>query len=113
MREAATIVHDAHIGIGQGVFHLFRMPETFEIEMHRLLGNQDTQNAVQTIIKNKDSAEQFLCNYGQDSGDHAVGPFRVDDTTKILTPQIWGKVAGQYSSAFNNGKKTFPYFTTS
>jgi len=31
VREAATIVHDEHIGIGKGVFHLFRLPEIHEI----------------------------------------------------------------------------------
>ena len=113
VREAATIVHDEHIGIGKGVFHLFRLPETHEIEMHRLLDNSDTKTAFQDLIKNKDTAEQFLSEYGQDSVEQAVGPFRLGDTTKILTPQTWTKVAGQYVSAFKNGNKTFPYFTTS
>jgi len=113
VREAATIVHDEHIGIGKGVFHLFRLPETHEIEMHRLLDNSDTKTAVQDLIKNKDTAEQFLSEYGQDSVEQAVGPFRLGDTTKILTSQTWTKVAGQYVGAFKNGNKTFPYFTTS
>jgi len=113
VREAATIVHDEHIGIGKGVFHLFRLPETHEIEMHRLLDNPDTKTAVQDLIKNKEAAEQFLSEFGQDSDDQSIGPFRLGGTTQILTPQIWAKVAGQYSSAFKNGSKTFPYFTTS
>ena len=113
VREAATLVHDEHIGIGKGVFHLFRLPETHEIEMHRLLKNQDTKTAIQEIIKTKDSAEYFLSEFGQDTVEQVVGPFRLDDTTKILTPKIWEKIAGQYASAFKNGIKTFPYFTTS
>lgn len=113
VREAATIVHDEHIGIGKGVFHLFRLPETHEIKMHRLLDNSDTKTAVQDLIKNKDNAEQFLSEYGQDSVEQTVGPFRLGGTTKILTPQTWTKVAGQYVSAFKDGNKTFPYFTTS
>ena len=113
VREAATIVHDEHIGIGKGVFHLFRLPETHEVEMHRLLENSDTITAVQNLIRNKETAEQFLSECGQDFVDQAVGPFRLGDTTKILTPKTWGKVAGQYESAFKNGNKTFPYFSTS
>ena len=81
--------------------------------MHRLLDNSDTKTAVQDLIKNKDTAEQFLSEYGQDSVEQAVGPFRLGDTTKILTSQTWTKVAGQYVGAFKNGNKTFPYFTTS
>ncbi len=113
VREAAIIVHDEHIGIGKGVFHLFRLPETHEIEIHRLLDNPDTKTAVQDLIKNKEAAEQFLSEFGQDNGEQAVGPFRLDDTNKILTSKTWEKVAGQYAAAFKNGNKTFPYFTTS
>jgi hypothetical protein len=112
VREAATIVHDEHIGIGKGVFHLFRLPETHEIAMHRLLDNPDTKTAIQDLVKNKEEAEQFLSRFGERPGDLSVGPFRLDDTTKILIPKTWEKVAGQYGAAFKNGNKTFPYFTT-
>jgi hypothetical protein len=113
LREAATIVHDEHIGIGKGVFHLFRLPETHEIEMHRLLDNPETKTAVQKIKKNRDSAEHFLSEFGQNFDEQAVGPFRLGDTNKILNPKTWEKVAEQYTYAFKNGTKTFPYFTTS
>lgn len=112
VKEAATIIHDDHIGIGQGVFHLFRMPETLEIEIHRLLDNPDTKNLVQDLIKGKDSAQRFLSSFGQDTGKNGVGPLRMGDTSEILTPNTWKKVAGKYSSAFENGNKIFPYFTT-
>lgn len=111
VREAATIVHDEHIGIGKGVFHLFRLPETHEIKIHRFLDNPDIKSTVQEIIRNKDSAELFLSEFGKGTVDQVVGPFRLDDTTKILTPKTWEKVAGQYAVAFKNGNKTFPYFT--
>ena len=112
VKEAATIVHDEHIGIGQGVFHLFRMPETHEIEMHHLLDNPDTKNLVQDLLKNKDSAQRFLGAFGQDSGRSDVGPFRLGDISDILIPKTWKKIAGYYAFAFQNGNKTFPYFTT-
>lgn len=111
VKEAATIVHDEHIGIGKGVFHLFRLPETHEIEMHRLLDNPDTKADLQEILKNKDAAEQFLSEFGEESGEKSTGPYRIDDTAKILTLKTWKKVAAQYASAFKNGYKTFPYFT--
>ncbi len=38
MREAATLVHDERIGVGKGVFHLFRLPECFA---PRLLNKED------------------------------------------------------------------------
>ena len=113
VREAAAIVHDEHIGIGKGVFHLFRLPENHEIEMHRLLDNQDTKRAVKDLIKNKESAETFLFEYGKEAVDQTVGPFRLGEITNILIPQTWAKASGQYARAFQNGYKIFPYFLTS
>ena len=113
VREAAMIVHDEHIGVGKGVFHLFRLPETHEIEMHRLLNNPDTKAAVQDLIKNKEAAEKFLSEFGQSDGDKPVGPVKIGETAGILTPKTWEKVAGQYLNAFQSGNKTFPYFVTS
>jgi len=41
IREAAARIHDEHIGIGKGVFHLFRLPDTLEQELHSLLRESD------------------------------------------------------------------------
>lgn len=112
VRESASIVHDEHIGIGKGVFHLFRLPETHEIEMHRLLDEPNTKTAIQELIKNKEAAEQFLSKFGKLPDNQVAGPLLLDDTTKILIPKTREKVAGQYAAAFKNGYKAFPYFTT-
>jgi hypothetical protein len=113
VREAAMIVHDEHIGVGKGVFHLFRLPETHEIEMHRLLDNPDSKAAVQDLTKNKEAAENFLSEFGHSNGEQPVGPVKIGETAEILSPKTWEKLAGQYLNAFQSGKKTFPYFTTS
>jgi hypothetical protein len=113
VREAAAIVHDEHIGIGKGVFHLFRLPETHEIEMHRLLDNPETKADVRDLINSKELTETFLAEFGQSNGEKTVGPIKIGKTDKILTANTWEKVAGQYLSAFQNGNKTFPYFTAS
>ncbi|MGB5157336.1 BrxE family protein [Desulfobacterium sp. N47] len=113
VREAATIVHDEHIGIGKGVFHLFRLPETHEIEMHHLLDNPDVIILVQNVIKSMNAAEQFVSEFGQDNVEQTVGPHRLGDNYNILIPKTWKIVAGQYASAFKNNKNTYPYFTTS
>jgi hypothetical protein len=112
MRDAAAIVHDEHIGIGKGVFHLFRLPEIHEIEMHRLLNSPDMTADVQALTKNKESAEQFLSEYGQ-YYQQEVGPVKIGDADAISGTSSWAAVAGRYISAFENGNKTFPYFTAS
>jgi len=113
VREAAAAVHDERIGIGKGVFHLFRLPETYEIEIHRLLDSSDAKAAVQEQIKNKEAAVQFLSEFGEDTVEEAVGPFRLGDTKELSTPKTWVAVAGLYVHAFKNGNELFPYFSTS
>jgi hypothetical protein len=113
VRKAATLVHDEHIGIGKGVFHLFRLPETHEIEMHRLLNSPDMKTAAQELTKNKESAGNFLSEYGKGDDRQAVGPVKIGDAGAISESGSWAAVAGLYADAFINGNKTFPYFTSS
>ena len=112
VKEAATIVHDEHIGIGKDVFHLFRLPEMHEIEMHNLLGNPETLSDAQKIVSNKDSAEQFLQEYSKDVDVKQIGPVRLGDTKIISNISTWKIVAQYYAKAFKSNNKTFPYFST-
>ena len=112
VKEAATIVHDEHIGIGKDVLHLFRLPEMHEIEMHNLLGNPETLSNAQQIVSNKDSAEQFLQEYSKDIDVKQIGPVRLGDTKTISNISTWKNVAQYYAKAFKSNNKTFPYFST-
>lgn len=111
VKQAATLVHDEHIGVGKGVFHLFRLPETHEIEMHRLLNNPDIKTAIQHLTENQASAEQFLNEFGQEDDIQTAGPVKVGDTDKLSAPGSWATVASRYLSAFISENKIFPYFT--
>ena len=112
VKEAGTIVHDEHIGIGKDVFHLFRLPEMHEIEMHNLLGNHETLSDAQQIVRDKDSAEQFLQEYSKDIDVKQIGPVRLGDTKTISNISTWKNVAQYYANAFKSNNKTFPYFST-
>ena len=111
VREAATRVHDQHIGIGKDVFHLFRLPELVEMEMHRFL--QDPNNVAETrmIVATRAEAEQFFQEYAKDLGAEIIGPVRLGGAEKILTRETWQVVAGHYLKAFQGGTRVFPYFS--
>jgi hypothetical protein len=111
IKEAATRVHDEHIGIGKGVFHLFRMPEMYEIELHRLLEDVEIIRDAGSIVSGRDSAENFLKEYAIDPGKSEVGPVRVGDNSDIAKMSVWQAVAYFYLSAFKEGNKTFPFFS--
>jgi hypothetical protein len=111
IKEAATRVHDEHIGIGKGVFHLFRLPEMHEIELHRILEDKKIIEDARLIVSGKDSAEKFLEEYAIDSGKAEVGPVRVGDNSDIDRMPVWQTVAHYYLNAFRKRNKTFPFFS--
>ncbi len=111
IKEAATRVHDEHIGIGKGVFHLFRLPEMHEIELHRLLEDKEIIEDAGSIVSERDSAERFLKEYAIDSGKAKVGPVRVGDNSDIARIPVWQTVAYYYLNAFKAGNKAFPFFS--
>jgi hypothetical protein len=112
IKKAATIVHDEHIGIGKGVFHLFRLPETQEIEIHNLFVKPEIISDAQQIISDKSKAQDYLDEYGKKSDVKEFGPVLIGDATKISKKSIWQKIALYYANAFKDGNKSFPYFST-
>jgi len=111
IKEAATRVHDEHIGIGKGVFHLFRLPEMHEIELHRILEDKKIIEDARLIVSGKDSAEKFLEEHAIDSGKAEVGPVRVGDNSDIARMPVWQTAAHYYLNAFRKRNKTFPFFS--
>jgi hypothetical protein len=112
LREAAAKVHDEHIGVGNNVFHLFRLPETVEKECHSLLSVPETAAAALDAIKNKDSALGFLddISAGKEPAGE-VGPVLIGKTFEIKKTAALKTLAGHYLKAFKTGEKVYPYFS--
>ncbi len=111
VKEAATLVHDEHIGIGKDVFHLFRLPEMHEIELHGLIGDSEMAQDIKSTARDKDTAEQFLDNYAKKGDVKEVGPVRLGDTKDLAKKTTWKIAAQHYFNAFRKEDKTFPYFS--
>lgn len=109
-KEAATKVHDEFIGIGRGVFHLFRLPESIEIEMHQLVLESSSQAFISTIIANETDCLSLLKDYGVGNGSHAVGPVIQGDMNALQDAQSWKQIAWQYAGAFESQVRVYPYF---
>lgn len=109
VREAATLIHDEHIGTGAEVFHLFRLPENIEQEMHVKLDDSDLIDEIHSIIVSQESAITFLNEFKSSSDTQAIGPVRLGTADDISKPGLWKKTAGYYAYAIQNSEKTFPY----
>jgi hypothetical protein len=106
---AAAIVHDDHIGVGNA-FHLFRLPEDLEQEIHGVASGEAV-GEISDVMHSADSAMQFIKNSAARVCKDAVGPVKVGQMTSLREASSWRDVAAFYLSAFEGHKETFPFFS--
>ncbi|OQA78672.1 MAG: hypothetical protein BWY32_01865 [bacterium ADurb.Bin243] len=109
--EAASKIHDEHIGVGKGVFHLFRLPEMLERECHLLLSDPETVEAAMKTISNKETSMAYLENVSKKTDHNGVGPVLVGQASDVKKTSGWKTIAHYYLKAFSEGSKVFPYFS--
>lgn len=112
--KAACQVHDRAVG-RVGVYHLFRLPETLEAELHPLLSSEDEEFIIQfrsSLGKPDNLIEmlRLLCA-GEASKDDATGARRIGTGADLRNLHTFGKTASFYHRAFSQGNPGFPYFT--
>ncbi|WP_300460134.1 BrxE family protein [Desulfobacula sp.] len=111
VKSAATIVHDDHIGVGKDVFHLFRLPEWYEVEIHSLLGDQYALSFLRDLTCHEDAAQSFLLEYNNKKVIEDFGPIRLGGVKDIHEKTAWRAIASHYFEGFKSGNKAFPYFS--
>lgn len=111
IKEAATKVHDNYIGVGRGVFHLFRLPETIEQELHTLLCDAEIAKQLTEELSGMTDVLKALELCGDTSIDPAVGPVRVGGLPDIEGKDAWQVVASHYRQSFATNNKVFPFFS--
>lgn len=111
---AARNLHDASIGRG-GVYHLFRLPEDLERQIHTLTGNGDAGKIVADvtpILADRASLLQRLETFATDPPASAMGPQRLGTSKDLRRPDVTATIAGAYLYAFRNNGRVFPYFVS-
>lgn len=105
---AARNLHDEYIGVGK-VMHLFRLPEEVE---------QDLQSVILAPPDNwfeqmgdRDSAIASLRSIAGEGSIVQEGPQAVGSFERIYQSSGAKLLAQSYLSAFEQGIRTFPYFT--
>ena len=106
---AAALVHDDRIGIGNA-FHLFRLPEDLEQELHGVASGEAV-GEISDVMRSADSATQFVRNSAASVCKDAVGPVKVGQMSSLREASSWRDVAAFYLSAFEGHKETFPFFS--
>jgi hypothetical protein len=101
--EAAKLVHDEYIGIGE-VFHLFRLPENLEHELTEFYSRHSQElQSTNTVEDAKVILEELAVN-GSTTG---IGPLLIDVD---IEQQCWvNEVAAAYLDGFTKGHVVYPY----
>jgi len=107
--SAAALVHDDRIGIGK-VFHLFRLPEDMEQGLQANF-KDGSNEALAGVMKDMDSATEFLRVYADGVQKISQGPVRVGQLSALRNPSAWKDVAAFYLSGFESQRETFPFFS--
>lgn len=108
--QAAALVHDERIGIGN-VYHLFRLPEEMEQGIHRVLGEADFTKTSVGLIASRETALSYLHKFSAPPDQPGVGPTRVGKIDTLRQEHAWQVVAGLYYYAFEAVQPIFPYFS--
>lgn len=120
--EAARRLHDDHLNVGS--YHLFRLPEEVEQNLHALMERQVREVAAPPVPQNQETALaalQSLALPGAASLDgaaaaqdpaappHREGPVAVGIIQNLHHPDTLASIAAAYGAAFSQGTKTYPY----
>jgi hypothetical protein len=108
--EAARRVHDEHIGIGR-VFHLFRLPDEIEHELHRAVLAGEGGGSAGEPPASLESAMDELARLANGGLSAPEGPVKVGTRRHILDPDTIQDIARHYQDAFQREIRCFPYLT--
>ena len=98
--SSAASVHDERIGIGD-VFHLFRLPEDIEQNLHSVIENI-TIVPFEKLVSNKEAALSFLIDYAGETCNESLGPINIGPLNSLRNISAWKKVAASYLAGFTN-----------
>lgn len=109
--EAGRVLHDQHIGIGR-VYHLFRLPEEMEHDLHlAALENEDELSTWRAAsLASREAATRELTRIANGGLTAPEGPVRLGTRKSIDRTETIEDVARHYADAFHRGTRCFPYF---
>jgi hypothetical protein len=109
---AARLLHDSSIGRG-GVYHLFRLPESIEGQLHAHAARGALTQIVRDLEPSLERSDAMLAQFEAsplELTEGAPGPQRIGTLRELRRgSQVVAKWAGAYLHAFRNEYKVFPY----
>lgn len=110
--SAACEVHDKAVG-RIGVYHLFRLPESLEVESQTVMSSRNDEffRNFRSCLGKSNTLMEMLASYCADTEIKVVfGPKRVGTDSDAMRSEGLAAAATVYLNAFKEGKPAFPYF---
>lgn len=107
--EAARRVHDEAIGVGNRVFHLFRLPSALEQQLHELLRANIVASKVSSAVSSAASAREQLRSMAGSVAESSEGPVALNDFNGWHKDRWLKLAAAHYVNALDRGVQCFPY----
>ena len=105
--EAARRLHDEHLTVGS--YHLFRMPEELEQDLHSLIQSEPGKATAAETYRDKEAALAALDTLASVNAPDGIGPILVGNSRDISSLCIVKTIAAVYRQAFSRGTKAYPY----
>ena len=105
--EAARRLHDEHLSVGS--YHLFRLPEEVEQDLHNLVQRPEADEFVLQEMGRKDTALGSLKGLAGAVSVTSVGPTAIGNVGDLDSPSTVNSIAAAYVSAFTQDAKAYPY----
>jgi len=105
--EAARRLHDEHLSVGS--YHLFRLPEEVEQDLHALVQSPQGVAIISELPKDKETTLARLAKMANAGAAVAEGPVSVGSIDALREPGTAKAIAGVYAKALTANVKAYPY----
>jgi hypothetical protein len=103
--EAARRLHDEHLSVG--TYHLFRLPEEIEQDLHDLMQEDGEALSPATLYGDAENALSVLESMSAAMPKAGVGPVSTGNIADLY--DHLGDLAAVYSASFKSNTQSFPY----
>ena len=105
--EAARRFHDENLSVGS--FHIFRLPEEIEQDLHEMVQAQPLELFNPGLIIDRPTALNALSKVSSATADDVVGPVQVGKIDELRASPLLDKIGAIYQMALSSNTQALPY----
>ncbi len=106
--QAASIVHDEHIGIGRH-YHLYRLPDSIERQLLKCIQDREFAESLSQYLSSQEAAMNRLKELGAKTIKKTEGPIVAGDYSDAKLNDLVSVARSHYIAAIQQGYKSYPY----